>query len=136
MKIGCRFGFALLKGEGAFLYRVIQSMIVSSMFLLAGCSNWGHWPIEGTGGYGELLPVQDGRLQAQMIAVERFRLAGAARAAAAHLQQADVLVVRTRRELLAGLWEDSVLDMDRIDVELRAMGQQMPQVRPKVELAP
>ena len=72
---------------------------------LSGCAalTAAPWPTEGTGGFAELLPIDDDRIEALRDRVESFRERGAATAAAAEFASADLLLVRVRREVAAGV---------------------------------
>lgn len=131
--------FAPLRREKASLHHMMLPVIVVSLFALSGCGspaaraigmgNWGYWPPEGSGGYGEMLHVDDARLAEQIEVTEILRLRGAARFAAANLYEADSLIMRAKRELHAGLWTDAVIDMDKIEEQLRIIAKRMPQAR-------
>ena len=95
---------------------------------LSGCGLIGHWPDEGKGGFGEYEPVTDPRLIEQMARLEDLRLRGAARFAAGNLAELDLLIIRTRRELVAGLPDDAAHDMERIEDVLRVAEQRMQKV--------
>ena len=84
---------------------------------LSGCAalTAAPWPTEGTGGFAELLPIDDDRIEALRDRVESFRERGAATAAAAEFASADLLLVRVRREVAAGLLIDADSDVTELE---------------------
>jgi hypothetical protein len=97
-------------------------VIVVSCLGLSGCAfNEGPWPLEGTGGFAEYLPIPDRQLQDLSDRLDSARERGATRYAASAYAEAELLLTRSRRELAAGLTADANADIARLEDKVDAI---------------
>jgi exo-beta-1,3-glucanase (GH17 family) len=89
---------------------------------LSGCVfSEGPWPIEGTGGFAEYLPITDKQLQALADRLDALRRRGAEKYAAGAFAEAWLLLTRCRRELAAGIVSDANTDIVQLERDIEAI---------------
>ncbi len=89
---------------------------------LSGCLfSEGPWPVEGTGGFAEYLPITDKQLQDLADRMAALRQRGAEKYAAGAFAEASLLLTRCRRELAAGIVSDANTDIAQLERDIDAM---------------
>jgi hypothetical protein len=78
------------------------------------------WPTAGSGGFAELLPIDDARMAAFNDRLNHARESGAASFAAADLATAETLLIRIRREVAGGLAIDAESDASGLERLLKS----------------
>lgn len=85
---------------------------------LAGCTPW---PEYGTGGLAERQPTESAAVVLLDNRYQALVAAGALRLAAGRMTEANLMLVRARREFAAGLFEDSDHSLAKADAIIASL---------------